>query len=415
MKTFSFVVPSAAVAGLPAAGTTVTNLNLPKGAAVLVDKTGKRLAAMPATGFVKFAYSLGVTKPLIFTHLVNAATAVSTKQKHISDSQQVTTIGYQNSGTDNLPVINSAKFGIYIRQEQDDFVYGGNCSQPIHMQGQFETAAASSALDFGTKAADAIFASVNNWVSETTNSRPSYCKIELISDGTIGAAVGTGFMVDNGAKTIVALTSVGAIVAGSIISIGATEDLYTVTAVSGLTVTLGQKYRGATDAAAAVSIVAPVANLYGLKFTGIKNEFDPWLFANHSQNSFGVIIQREGEPVAITTTTTQAKWGVGNYELVAQEEKYFMENNTDATLTTFIPNKPVELQSVAGKKYSVVDVKWTNPVDADTPLGTVGRTFGNVRFLLELDGADDVAASTIGDALAETILGTAYTTGDLNA
>ena len=408
----SFVVKDLAVAGLPAGGATVTNINLPKGAAVLVDKLGKRLTTMPTTGVARFAYSRGTNQPLIFTQLFDVTKLVLTKQKFIADTEQVTTLGYQGSGTANLPTDNNSSFGIYVRQEQDDYVYGGNASMPIHMQGQFSTSASSNAREFALRAADAIFTSVNNWVSETSNSKPSYLRLRIITDGTVGAPIAGGAIVINGSKTIVMNSGIGTIAVGDTISVGSTTDAYSVAAVSGLTVTLGEKFRGPNATAETVNEITTVGGLYGLQFTGIANEFDPFLFSDYSKNSFSVIIQKQGAPVSITHTTTQSKFGVGNYELVALEEKAFMENNDGATLTTFIPQKQIELFADPAKNYSIVDVKWTHGVDAETPLGTLGKTFGNVRFLLELTGTA-LAASTVGDALAETILGTAYATGDL--
>lgn len=412
----AFAVVNQAVSLRPAAGTVVNQTNLPAGTVAMVDTNMKVLATMPTTGKVAFVYSVGSQKPLIKTQFMDVTKLTLTKHKFLAASEQVTTIGYAGSGTGNMPVVNSADFGIYIRQEQEDNLFGGNCSHWLPMVGQFSTSAASSAKEFAMRAADAIWASAKGWKQEITNARPSYCRIEVITNGTPTAITQTASPVTDSAQvTFYAAgvpTAPTGLAVGELFTLGG-SDTYEVKSISGAVVTMTTKYRGATASGVAAAEIAS-ATLFGIKFTGIANEFDRILWKDYSKNSFDVFVTRESAPVDLGKVTTSAKNGLGVWELASLEELDSMYATNQGTLAGFIPNQEPPKFVVDGSKYSIIDVAWENDVTTQT-IGYAGKTQGHVRFLLELGGANTLVAGSQGDQLAETILGTAYATGDLDA
>jgi hypothetical protein len=410
MSARAYVAVTQTVSSRPSAGTKVTNANLPAGTVALVDEANLVLASMPTSGFVKFAYGVGSNKPLIFTAPFNAATVVSTKQKYMAASEQVTIIGYQGSGTANLPVVNSGDFGIYVRQEQEDDMFGGNCSHWLPMSGQFSTSTSSSASEFAMYAADAIFASVNEWKQEITNLKPSYLRVQVITNGVATAIAQTASPV-NGFSEVTFSAAPAGVAIGDYILLD--SDTYIVENIVGAVVTLTTKYRGATATGVACSEVAS-PTLFGLKFTGLANEFDRIMYPKYTKNSFDVFIQREGSPVVLTKSTTPAKEGIGVWEKVTLDEYSSLLSDNQGTLVNFIPNQEPPKFAVEGKKYSIVNVQWTTQLDGAV-VGYTGKTYGNVSFMLELGPVDTLVAGSQGDQLAETILGANYTTGDLNA
>jgi hypothetical protein len=417
----AFVAVDQTVSLRPSIGTVVTKTNLPAGTVAMVDEAMKVVGVMPTTGKVAFVYSVGNSKPLIKTQFIDVTKMTVTSHKHVSSTEQVTIVGYQGGAdTNNMPVVNSTDFGIYIRQEQEDHMFGGNNSYWLPMTGQFTTSAASSVKEFAMLAADAIFASVSGWKQEITGNKPSYVKIEVISNGTAGAALGQTLTVSNGSKTVTSAvagvpTALTGVAVGDLITIAGTVDTYEVATISGTTYTLTTKYRGADDAAAAVSEVTVAGTpRYGIKFTGIANEFDRIFYKNYTKNTFGVYIQRAGEPAGIFQTTTQVKEGVGVWEKVDIEEYSSLLADNQGTLVNFLPNQEPPRFTVNDGKYSIVDVKWEYPM-TEAVVGFTGKTYGNVRFMLELDSSDNLVAGSQGDQLAETLLGTAFTTGGLDA
>jgi hypothetical protein len=408
----AFAVVNQAVSLRPAAGTVVNQTNVPAGVVCLVDTSMKVLAAMPASGQVAFVYSVGSQKPLIKTQFMDASKLTLTKQKFQAAVEQVTTIGYAGSGTGNMPVVNSADFGIYIRQEQEDNMFGGNCSHWLPMVGQFSTSATSSAKEFAMRAADAIWASAKGWKQEITNARPSYCRIEVITNGTPVAIAQTASPVTDSAEVTFSAAPAG-LVAGDLFTLGGT-DTYEVKSISGAVVTMTTKYRGATASGVAAAEVTATATLFGIKFTGIANEFDRIMWKDYTKNTFDVFVTRESAPVDLGKVTTPAKNGVGTWEFASLEELDSMYATSQGTLAGFIPNQEPPKYVVDGSKYSIIDVKYQNDVTSQV-IGYAGQTYGHVRFLLELGPLNTLVAGSQGDQLAETILTTGYTTGDLDA
>ncbi len=410
----AFAVVNQAVSQRPAAGTVVSQANIPAGTVAMVDTSMKVLATMPATGQVAFVYGLGAMKPLIKTQFMDVTKLVLTKAKFQPATEQVTTIGYAGSGTNNFPTINSGDFGIYIRQEQEDNMFGGNCSHWLPMVGQFNTSAASSPREFGIRAVDAIWASAKGWKQEITNSRPSYCRIELITNGTPVAIAQTASVVTDSAQVTFSAAPAGLVV-GDLFTLGG-SDTYEVKSISGSVVTMTTKYRGATASGVAAAEVTATATLFGIRFTGIANEFDRIMYKDYTKNTFDVFVTRESAPVDLgKVTSVTAKNGVGVWELASIEELDSMYATSQGTLAGFIPNQEPPKFVVDGGKYSIIDVKWVNELAGNQQIGYTGQTFGHVRFLLELGGANTLVAGSQGDQLAETILGTAYATGDLDA
>ena len=108
---FSVILDKAEVpsAGLPGAGTVVTNLNLAQGAIVVADLGNRRLdaaafLALPSNAQFRILQSLGPNEPLMKTPVLTKSKVVASVAKHVEARQQITTIGY-NGTTGFLPCL----------------------------------------------------------------------------------------------------------------------------------------------------------------------------------------------------------------------------------------------------------------------------------------------------------------------
>jgi len=154
--------------------------------------------------------------------------------------------------------------------------------------------------------------------------------------------------------------------------------------------------------------------IWGLKLTGIKEDFSHITWKDFNKNTF-VVAARKGSVDAGWTiaTPTKASTGVGTYEKVAGLEYASMVDNSIGTLPTYIPNEAPTMFSNACGRYSLINIGYTNSIDS--MLGFGGKTFWNVTLALELDSANNLISGSQGDQLAETVLTTGFTTGDLDA
>jgi hypothetical protein len=412
MNSKAFVVKASVLtSALPAGGVVVTNANLPASAAVVVDSAYKRITALPATGQVKIVYCVASNKPLLETQPIDVTKITGTKRKYFAPAEQVTFIGYNGTSGD-FPFLNSTSYGIYLRFEQEDQCSGGNLSFPITFAGQYETDASATNREAAFAATNSLFSSFTRVKSDITKSQPSPIRIELITNGTPTGVVPTATVTFN-SKEVTLSAAVGTLAVGDTLTLGGT-DTYEVAANSGTALKLTTPYRGANASAVAIAEIA-TATAFGMKLTAIKEDFDPVMFDNYQKVHFKVILQSGGDPVTVTETTTLPKWGIGSYEMVALEEYRSMLSQYQGTLATFIPNQAPTTFANPTSKYSIVDIKWENEVNTGLPLANDGKTFGNVRFFLELDGSSQLPNTVAGDALAETLLGTGYATGDLHA
>lgn len=417
MRFNSFVIKNTVTAAsLPTAATLVTKNNLPVGAGVFVDMSGKRITTLPATGYFKFVYHASTTRPMVETHPMTQVDMVKTKQKYVAPVEQVTTIGY-NGTSGNFPFANSTSYGIMFRIESDSDCFGGNKSWPYTFSGQYKTSTTASAIEAAIKAADALFSHVNQVKSDISGTKPDIVRITVETDAAPTAIAQTA-TVGNGSKEItLSAAAPGTLLVGDFISIGPVEDIYQIAAISGANVKLTTKWRGGNVVGLAVAehAVVTATSLAGVKLSAISDEFDPIMFQEQDQVYFSVSINSALEGVGAVIATTKPYAGNGTYEQVAGEELSSLYRNNLGTLPTFTPNLVPTMFSEAGKKYSCVDAKWEDKTNSDGPLGHLGKTFGNFRLWLELDGADDIVATMAADSLAETLLVADYATGDLNA
>lgn len=166
--------------------------------------------------------------------------------------------------------------------------------------------------------------------------------------------------------------------------------------------------------AATMTGVNTTPTIWGLKLTGIKEDFSPVTWKDFNKNTF-IVAARKGSVDAGWTiaTPTKASTGVGSYEQVVGWEYASMVDNNQGTLPTYIPNEMPTLFAGSCNRYSLINIAYTNPIDS--MIGFGGKTFWNVRLALELDSANNLVSGSQGDQLAETILTTGFTTGDLDA
>lgn len=170
---------------------------------------------------------------------------------------------------------------------------------------------------------------------------------------------------------------------------------------------------GGTSTDSNTGVVGTITN-YGLKVTGVKEEYSPIIWKDYVKNSFTLTVRKGSLDAGVTITyTTKASDGYGAYETVAGWEYQSMLDAGEGTLATYIPNEAPTLFSGANNEYSIVNIAYYYPIDS--MIGYGGKTYWNIKFALELDSAGNLIAGSQGDQLAETLLGAAFNTADLDA
>ena len=172
-------------ADVPAAGTVVTDANLPEGAICMVDAGMRRLDANTAgAGYDKvdryrIVQGRGAGKQLMISPIITKATATLSTSKYSSASQQVSVVGY-NGTTGSLPIANSTDFYIKIRKNDND---AANRSQPMSL---FAGPVKTDATATGAELAQALIKNgVENFSKEPAN---GYLMFEELNAGARTAA-----------------------------------------------------------------------------------------------------------------------------------------------------------------------------------------------------------------------------------
>ena len=409
---FSVILDDAAqaFAALPAAGTTVTDVNLAKGAVVVADLGNNRLdaaafAALPASGQFRILQGLGAGIPLMKSPILTKSKVMGSVSAHVEARQQITTIGY-NGTTGALPTANDTDFFIKIRKRDND---AANRSQP------FSLFAGPVRTDLtGTQEELAYLLVRNGLLNFKDEPARHYLKFEAVSDAPVGAAI-TGD-VTYGVRNITNL-SAPVLVGETLVITDATTGLdatYLVTSVVSATeAVLNYAYQGTTETGAAVNQTTSGTN-YGVRLTGIQATFDVNKWRDYYANRFTATFS---DSSTLVTHVQGAFNGTGMWQQVAMDEYlsygYEGENNqlavpsTPRTQEVKIPGYTTGATALTAK-YSTLNLFWEESISGLVSMdGGKGSVIVHLN-LLDVAGTGSLtAANSTGEELAN-VLGPVY-------
>lgn len=400
--------------GLPAVGSLVTDVNLAKGAVVLVDAGNLRLnaaafAALTDGEQFRILQGKGVGQPLMKSPILTKGKVKFSIAKHKEAVQQVTIIGY-NGTTGALPVANNTDFWIKIRKRDND---AANRSQPMSLfAGPVKTDAT------GTQKELAFALAINGTKNFALQPANHYLKFEVISNTAAGTA-GSGD-VTNGSREVLNDTTGAAI--GDIITItdattGTSAAYLVVDAVAG-TLTLNYAYQGTTEVGA-IADTNPVAGTnFGVRLTGIQAPFNVNSFRDYYANRFTATFS---DSTTLVTHAQGAYNGNGVFQQVALDEYMsygFEGQNGMLGVPPQLRDQEVKIPGVTAgvgaldAKYSALDIAWEEDIK-----GLVSKAGGqgNVLFyvnLLNLGGTGSLSSSASTGKELVTALG--LTPADFN-
>ena len=407
---------SVATTTLPAAGSVVTNDNIPAGAVVMVDAGMRRttLATLATGDIYHIVQGKGAGVPLMKTPAIKKGSETISSKAFVPKTQQLTAIGF-NGTTGALPVANETSFYIKIRKNDND---AANRSQPFSLFAQFKTDATATQeeLAFGL-----VANGIANMRLEPAN---GYLRFEALINNAGAAITGpTTYDVVYGSKTV---TIDAAITAGLAVGDVIVLDgiAYKVEAISATAVTLESAYQGATATIAAASVKGVAAATaatadFGVRLRGVEAPFDVVRFRDFYVNRFTATFSDDATPV---THLQGASEGVGAWQHVAMDEymNYGYEGQNDVIgVPPLTRDQVVKIPGVAGNtaltvKYSVINLKWVEDIRGG--LVSLSPAEGNVVLYLNLeDNAGSGILATTPDNTGETLAAAlGLTPADLN-
>ena len=372
-----------------AAGTVVTDANLPAGAVVLCDMGMRRLNAGTYGTTDKFfvVQGRGPGIPFMKSPMITKATMSMTTSKFKAAVQQVTYVGY--STKDLAGALSSSlntKYWIKIRKRDND---AANRSQPMSLfAGPIDSGAA------GTQASIAMALVKNgtrNFAQEPAN---GYLKFEATCAGAQVAFTGvaTAILVTNGSRAVTFTNGSGAAAAGQALTAGTYVNIAgTMYEVASLGTTAGftmtTPYTGATAevaegtaAATQAGVVATPGNC-GIRITGVVAPFNVNTFRDYYANRFTVTFSDPSVPVK----SDGANDGAGVWQKVAMDEymNYGFEGENNQLAVPSIPrDQVVKIPGVGGvtaltAKYGALNISWE-----ETITGLVSRDGGKGNVIL---------------------------------
>jgi hypothetical protein len=409
---FSVILDDAAqaFAALPTAGTTVTDVNLAKGAVVVADLGNNRLnaaafAALPASGQFRILQGLGAGIPLMKSPILTKSKVTGSVSAHVEARQQITTIGY-NGTTGALPTANDTDFFIKIRKRDND---AANRSQPFSLfAGPVRTDAT------GTQQELAYLLVRNGLLNFKDEPARHYLKFEAVSNAPVGVAI-TGNVV-YGVRNITNL-SAPVLVGETLVITDATTGLdatYLVTSVVSATeAVLNYAYQGTTETGAAVNQTTSGTN-YGVRLTGIQAIFDVNKWRDYYANRFTATFS---DSSTLVTHTQGAFNGTGMWQQVAMDEYlsygYEGENNqlavpsTPRTQEVKIPGYTTGATALTAK-YSTLNLFWEESISGLVSMdGGKGSVIVHLNLLNVAGTGSLTAANSTGEELAN-VLGPVY-------
>jgi len=428
---FSVIVDDNAQAALGlAAGTLLTDANLPKGAIALADLGNGFLDAAAFTALAdgaqyRILQGKGVGVPFMKSPVLTKGKTSMSIAKHKPAVQQVTTIGY-NGTTGALPTANNTSFFIKIRKRDND---AANRSQPMSLfAGPVKTDST------GTQAELAVLLAKSgekNFGLEPANGYLSFSLLCSDAGSAIGAAADT-VIGTAGSKTVTvtdtgANNTVNAIAAGDFFRVGTatTAAVYKVVAstvgVAGGVLTLDRPLLASISLLGTTSEFITAANAaaanFGIVLTGKAAPFNVNSFRDYYANRFTATFS---DSTTLVSPTTGAQNGNGVYQQVAMDEYMsygFEGQNEQMAVPALRRDQEVKIPGVGTStaltsKYSALSIAWD-----ETNVGLVSTANGKGQVLIYLNLLDNAGTGTLSGGTSsgeEVVVNLGLTAADFN-
>jgi hypothetical protein len=373
-----FIVPAASAV---TTGTKMVPGATPTGSVVITNMSNVVLTTGTGTNGVqnyskiKIIKDRGANLPLQQVILdladVKAVSAIS----GAPSTEQVSYIGY-NGTTGNIQVLASNFYTIKLEHVPNAFAYG---KRPANYKyGTYQSPLGLTQNSAGqANIANGLVASlVQNFVPN--RSTDWKVKSELvISDTTtaFGATTATSMVFTKYSKAVTVNTGAAGvtIAAGTYLRLGATTSttspVYRVAtgavigATSSGTIVLEVAYQGDTSTitvAGGVTFIVTPAGDFGIKITGLKQQYDVNRWRQYDKVRFNVLLDgfpNTATPTAVTTTA--AFDGIGVYEQAANDE-YISWGDEGQVFVDQVPPLFREQDAASGTQYSPAVISWLN-------------------------------------------------------
>ena len=365
-----FIVPSAAQV---VAGTRVTPGSLPINSVVITNMSNVVLATGSGTfgvqnyGKIKIIKDRGANLPLQQVIIDLADIKTSSAVSGAPASEQVDYIGYNGSNTNTIQEVSNNFYTVKLEHVPNQFAYG---KRPANYKyGTYQSGIGATKEQI----ANGLVASlVQNFRPNRTTDWRVFSEVMTNATRTAaGSGAGTLTFTKYSKSVVPTLAAATSnCTAGTYISIatGLGSPVYKVAARNATTgvLTLEVAYNGETvsgvaagTALTSITVVnAGLATLWGIKITGIKQQYDVNRWRQYDKVRFNTFL--EGfPPVANPTavTTTAAFDGIAVYEQVANDE-YISWGDEGQIFVDQVPPLFREQDAVVGTQYSPAVIEW---------------------------------------------------------
>ena len=383
----------------------VSPLTLAAGGAAMVDEGNIGISTLAAytalADDTRLRICQNIAGELVFTAAFtkSAITGVSVRQ-YSAATQQITAIGFNGTAGD-LPAIADERFYIKVRKNDND---AANRSQPTSIfSGPVLTVA-------GTQEELAELLVSSGVMNMADAPGAGYLKMEMLNSAATGTGSAWGSLgnptgdatFSKGSKTV-SMTDTQDLNVGDYVrlaDVAATEATtnacYRIAAIpSGTTITLGTKFAGASATISEDDLfsvtAASLGGNYGIKVTGIMNDFDVNAFRNYYSNRFTCSFS---DAATAVSHLQGAKEGSGVWQEVAMDEYMSMGNQGENQMLSVPPKMRTQSVVVDGA-YDAVSIAVSEDIHGLTSANTE-----DARILLYVeDGSGSPTGLGIATAL----------------
>lgn len=336
---------------------------------------GATLSDSPFIRIVQRSGTTARTSELISSLRIDGRNVVSfTGASYSAPQEQIYRIGYPGTGTENINAINSNAYTLRFQYKHDKEIW----SQQSRIKSYYYTSDASAT-------AEEIARNFAVLVGNDTDS--DVLAERLCNDAGVALAGGATLTVTNNSKEVTISVADPAIVVGSYLRINGTAvttPIYRVTAVSGTSITLDERYQRASGTAIAgeqITAALATAAIFGITFEGKALTFTVGKF-KYNRVAFDLALTNFG--TTVITKTQEALLGRGVYEQIAELE-YFAQG-FDGIIDRVGDSSPtLRADATSGETYDVIYIKWFDTSDQSIISGT--KPSPNECMLAVPDGA----------------------------
>ena len=330
---------------------------LADGEIVVLDENDSPLVAgttYAQSKYIKLVQRSGATASsaqVIQSDRIDGANVISYKGlSYAAPQEQISYVGY-NGASGSIDDTQTTDYVLRLSFLHDKDVWSNRLKTFILRYSPTATTNQTDIVDYFAP----LFSDNSDINSET--------RIERLSDNAGVAEVPT-LLVTNGSKTATLSAASATIVTGIYLRIGGTAvttPVYKISAISGTTVTLDQKYQGASAAAAVLeSITAALANAsnMGLKFTGLAQTFEVLKF-KYVKVRFQ--FQLSGFGATTVDYSQNSLVGSGTYEQVSELEQ--INIGFEGVIDRVGVSAPSGRSDAVAGNYDIVSLEYFNNFD----------------------------------------------------